>query len=51
MRPLAPVDVADPMYQADLRYLLGLGCSTGGVPEMLAHAPHAHGATSGHVVH
>ncbi len=50
-RPLAPVDVADPMYQADLRYLLGLGCSTGGVPEMLAHAPHAHGTSLGHVVH
>jgi hypothetical protein len=50
-RPLAPVDVADPMYQADLRYLLGLGCSTGGVPEMLAHAPHPHGASLGHVVH
>jgi hypothetical protein len=50
-RPLAPVDVTDPMYQADLRYLLGLGCSTGGVPELLAHAPHAHGARLGHVVH
>ncbi len=47
-RPLAPVDVTDPMYQADLRYLLGLGCSTGGVPELLAHAP---GAGPGHVVH
>jgi hypothetical protein len=50
-RPLAPVDVANPMYQADLRYLLGLGCSTGGVPELLAHAPHAQGAPPGHVVH
>lgn len=48
VRPLAPVDVADPMYQADLRYLLGLGCARGGVPEMLAHA---HGAHAGHVVH
>lgn len=50
-RALAPVDVTDPMYQADLRYLLGLGCSTGGAPEMLAHARQAHGLSSGHVVH
>ncbi len=49
-RPLAPVRVTDPMYQADLRYLLGLGCSTGGMPELLSHAPPAHGAALGHVV-
>lgn len=51
VRPLAPVKVSDPMYQADLRYLLGLGCSTNVAPEMLAHAPEAHDAHSGHVVH
>jgi hypothetical protein len=39
------------MYQADLRYLLGLGCSAVSAPEVLAHAPEAHDALSGHVVH
>jgi hypothetical protein len=54
LRPLALVDVRDSLYQADLRYLLGLGCGTGAMPEVLAHASHpvgAAGAAFGHVVH
>ena len=50
-RPLSPVDVHDPMYQTDLRYLLGLGCGTHAVPELLAHGPQAASAAFGHVVH
>ena len=51
VRPLAPVDVRDPMYQTDLRYLLGLGCGARAMPEMLAHGPHPAGAAFGHIVH
>jgi hypothetical protein len=38
--PLPPIDVRNAMYQADLRYLLGLRCGSEGMARMLAHVQH-----------
>ena len=38
-RPLPPVDVHDPLYQEDLRYVLGSGCGASGQPHLVARVP------------
>lgn len=40
LAPLPSVDRRHPLYQEDLRYLLGLRCGPPAMPEMLAHGPH-----------
>jgi len=39
--PLPEVAVGDPLYQADIRHLLGLRCDPGGMGGMMAHAAHS----------